>query len=45
MIDKYLDLLRIKKAVDRDMEIDTQLRAAKIKLEMLGIVADEITVD
>ena len=45
MIDKYLDLLRIKKAVDRDKEIDTQLRATKVKLEMLGIVTDELSVD
>ena len=32
MIDKYLDLLRIKKAEDRDKEIDNQLRVLRAKL-------------
>lgn len=45
MIDRYLDLLRIKKAEDRDKEIDNQLRATKIKLETLGVVTDQLTID
>ena len=45
MIDKYIDLLRIKKASDRDKEIDNQLRATKIKLETLGVVTEQLTID
>lgn len=45
MIDVYTDLLRILKAADRDKEIQNQLRKAKAKLEALGVVVDELTID
>ena len=45
MIDVYTDLLRILKAEDRDKEIQNQLRKAKAKLEALGVVVDELTID
>ena len=45
MIDIYTDLLRIKQAEDKEKEINNQLRKAKAKLEALGIVVGELTID
>ncbi len=45
MIDVYTDLLRIQKAEDRDKEIRNQLTKAKAKLQALGIVVDELTIE
>ena len=45
MISKYMDLLRIEKAEDRDREIKNQLRETKAMLEALGIVADNLVID
>jgi len=45
MIDIYTDLQRIQKAEDREKEIGNQLRKAKAKLEALGIVTENITID
>lgn len=45
MIDIYTDLQRILKAEDREKELRNQLRKAKAKLEALGIVAENITID
>ena len=45
MIAKYMDLLRIEKAEDRDREIKNQLRETKAILEALGIVADNLVID
>ena len=44
MISKYMDLLRIKKAEDRDREIDNQLCETKAVLEALGIVAENLII-
>lgn len=45
IIDTYADLQRIKNAPDRDREIENQLRIAKAKLEALGIVTENLTID
>ncbi len=45
MIDVYTDLQRIQKAEDRDKELNNQLRKAKAKLEALGIVTENLTID
>lgn len=45
MISKYMDLLRIEKAEDRDREIKNQLRETKAMLEVLGIVVENLVID
>lgn len=45
MIDIYIDLQRIQKADDKDREINNQIKKAKAKLEALGIVTENITID
>ena len=45
MIDIYTDLQRIQKAEDKEKELGNHLRKAKAKLEALGIVAENITID
>ena len=45
MISKYMDLLRIEKAEDRDREIKNQLCETKAMLEALGIVAENLVID
>lgn len=42
LMDKYIDLQRIKAAEDRDSEIDYQIRTTKAKLEALGIVTEKL---
>ncbi len=45
LMDKYIDLQRIKAANDREKEIQYQLRTTKAKLEALGIVTEKLTLD
>lgn len=45
MIDIYTDLQRIQKADDREKEISNQLRKAKAKLEALGVVTEDLTIE
>ena len=45
MIAKYMDLLRIEKAEDRDREIKNQLREVKAMLEALGIVVENLVIE
>lgn len=45
MIDIYTDLQRIKIAEDKDKELSNQLRKAKAKLEALGIVTENLTIE
>jgi hypothetical protein len=45
LIDTYTNLQRIKASDDRDSEIDYQLTATKAKLEALGIVTEELTIN
>ena len=43
-ISTYMDLLRILKAEDRDKDIQKQLTEAKAKLQVLGVVVEELTI-
>ena len=45
MIAKYMDLLRIEKAEDRDREIKNQLRETRAMLEALGVVVDDLVIE
>ena len=38
LMDKYVDLQRIKTAADRDNEIEYQIRTTKAKMEVRGFV-------
>ena len=44
LMDKYIDLQRIKSAPDRDEEIEYQLRTTKAKLETLGVVTESLNI-
>lgn len=43
LIDVYIDMMRIKRAEDRDKELDEQIRKTKVKLETLGVAVDNLT--
>ena len=45
MIGTYMDLLRIKAAENRELEIENQLREARAKLEALGIVTENLKIN
>ncbi len=45
LMDKFIDLQRIQKAADREKEIQYQLRTTKAKLEALGIVTENLTIE
>ncbi|MCC8101915.1 MAG: hypothetical protein LIP11_06520 [Clostridiales bacterium] len=45
LMDKFIDLQRIKKATDKDREIDYQIKTTKAKLEALGIVTEPLTME
>ncbi|MBO6112702.1 MAG: hypothetical protein J6P45_06615 [Lachnospiraceae bacterium] len=45
LIDNYSNLQRLKTAVDRDKELDYQLKLAKAKLEALGIVTENLKIE
>lgn len=42
LMDKFIDLQRIKTAGDKDKEIDYQIKTTKAKLEALGIVTENL---
>ena len=42
LMDKYVDLQRIKDAADRDSEIEYQIRVTKAKLEAIGVVTEKL---
>ena len=44
-IERYMDLLRIAQAEDRDKEIRNQLREARAKLEAMGITAENLVIE
>lgn len=44
MIEQYADLQRIKAAADREKEIAYQIKVAKVKLEAMGISAEELDI-
>jgi len=45
LMDKFIDLQRIKAAEDREKEIQYQLKTTKAKLEALGIVTEDLNID
>lgn len=45
LMDKFIDLQRIKTAADREREIEYQLRTTKAKLKALGIVTEALTIE
>lgn len=45
LMDKFIDLQRIKAAGDREKEIQYQLKTTKAKLEALGIVTEDLNID
>ena len=45
LIDQFTNLQRIKSAEDKDKEIDYQIKITKAKLEALGIVTTDLTMD
>ena len=45
LIDNYSNLQRLKTAVDRDKELDYQLKLATAKLEALGIVTENLKIE
>lgn len=45
LMDKFIDLQRIKAAVDKEKEIDYQLKTTKAKLEALGIVTENLEIE
>lgn len=45
LMDKFIDLQRIKAAQDKDKEIQYQLKTTKAKLEALGIVTEDLNID
>lgn len=42
LIDKYIDLQRIKNAEDPEKEVDYQLVVTKVKLESFGIITSDL---
>ncbi len=44
LIDNYTNLQRIKSAADKDKEVDYQIKAAKAKLEALGVVTEDLDI-
>lgn len=45
LVDKFIDLQRIKAAADREKEISCQIKTTKAKLEALGIVTEDLNID
>ena len=45
LMDKFIDLQRIKTADDKDKEIEYQLKTTKAKLEALGIVTTDLNIE
>ena len=43
MIDVYTDMMRVKRAADKDKELDEQIRKTRVKLETLGVAVDNLT--
>ena len=44
LINNYTDLQRIKAAVDKEKEIEYQIKAVKAKLEAFGVVTEELDI-
>ena len=44
-IEKYMDLLRIEKAEDREREIGNQKRELKAELEAMGVTVEDLRIE
>ena len=44
-IEKYMDLLRIEQAQDREKEIGNQKRELKVELEAMGITVEDLRIE
>lgn len=44
LIQKYADLQRIKTAVDKEKEVDYQIKLVKAQLEGIGIIAENLDI-
>ena len=45
LIDNYTRLQRIKSALDREEEIDYQIKIVKEKLKVYGVAAENLNID
>lgn len=45
LMDKFIDLQRIKAAENKEKEIDYQIKTTKAKLEALGMVTENLNID
>ena len=45
LMDKFIDLQRIKAAENKEKEIEYQIKTTKAKLEALGIVTTDLNID
>lgn len=45
LMDQFTNLQRIKAAVDKEKEIEYQIRVTKAKLEAMGVVTTDLTID
>lgn len=44
-ITHYMDLLRVKRAEDREKELENQLRESRAKLESFGVTVENLKID
>ena len=44
-IEKYMDLLRIERAEDREREIGNQKRELKAELETMGVAVEDLRIE
>ena len=44
-ITRYMDLLRVKQAADKEKEVDNQLRESRAKLESFGVTIENLKIE
>ena len=44
-ITRYMDLLRVKQAADKEKELDNQLRESRAKLETFGVTIENLKIE
>ena len=44
-ITRYMDLLRVKKADDKEKELENQLRESRVKLESFGVAVENLKIE
>lgn len=44
-ITRYMDLLRVKQAEDKERELENQLRESRAKLESFGVTVENLKID